>query len=286
MIVEYPLVLLCLLPLAAVAWAIRSDRVGLAATLPGKWQSVVAARLRPYIAARMAGETSRTRWFPLAALGVTILALSKPVIITETVNDPANLAGRAVIVDMGDATQLASQKSAVEALLTITDRFPAALIAVSEEAYTAVPLTTDRAHLQRYLTALTQDTMPALGRVLQSGWSEAERVLVHAGIAAGQIVLVAAGSPPSSLPAPFAGNAKLAIVPLGSAQGEWLRYADAYDATIVRRGHLDELDTDLTARANALARDSEAGNSIDLSPWLIAIAAGLALPLFRRRIGD
>ena len=71
-------------------------------------------------------------------------------------------------------------------LLDATPEIPTALVVASGDAFNVVPLTTDRAFLDRYLNVIAPDVMPLEGRALQVTVAQAEGILTLAGVLAGQ----------------------------------------------------------------------------------------------------
>ncbi len=75
---------------------------------------------------------------------------------------------------------------------------PTALIAATSESFEAVPMTTDRVHLERYLQVIKADVMPVSGRFLELATAHGEALLTRASIVAGQVVVITGDEPPES----------------------------------------------------------------------------------------
>lgn len=155
----------------------------------------------------------------------------------------------------------------------------------TSESFEAVPLTVDRAHLERYLQVIEADIMPAGGRALELAAAHGEGLLTRASIIAGQVVVISGGTPaPAQTVMPPRWPRALIITDGDPA--DWSVYADKTGARLSDIDDVEpvvqELDSDI---ARAL-RQSERPARHDLTPWLIAAVLLLWLTLFRRRSGE
>jgi len=228
------------------------------------------------------------RWLPLAAMALVVLAMARPLVHTGDLPEPAGLAGRVLVMDMGaEPASIPELRLAAMQLLNEAPAIATGLVAVAGEAYTVVPLTTDRNHLSRYLRVLSTEAMPLPGRAVHAGWAEAERLLARSGLVAAQIVLLSVNEPPAVAPAlPVSAHERVVLIADDSFSESWVDYAASYDAKASATGDADGLDDALLAAAAARARAEGLGGAIELAPWLIGGAMVCVLPLFRRRLGE
>ncbi|MEM7270503.1 MAG: VWA domain-containing protein [Pseudomonadota bacterium] len=277
MSVIFPIALVLLLPLAALAWAMtRSDVVG-AGRLPGAWERLISPPLRSYIADRAAIVKSAAPTLCLAIAALIAVALARPGLITETKPDYANIVGRVVVIDV--AAGLPPQTVYVNALLEASPHIPTALIASAGESYLIAPFTTDPKQITRYLNAIRPEMMPLAGRRPHLGLALAERTLDEAGLLVRQIIVTSAGDPPPIVGVAASDTLRHVV---GAGGAGWRDYADAYQADL---GDADPAPT-ITAieeAARAAVEASLPGARTELTPWLIGGTLLLLLPLFRRR---
>ena len=191
-----PLLLLLLLPLAAIFWLTRRRGGLLLSHLPGHWDRIVEPGLRAFLARRIPERSKGQLTLCLAISVLLVLALARPGIETEDSADYGNLSGRVIVLDLGAGIDVRDQRLFAQRLLEASPGVPAAVVAVSGDAFDIVPLTTDQAQVSRYLQVLHPSMMPAPGRALNLGAAHGEAVLERAGVVAGQVVLVTGGVPP------------------------------------------------------------------------------------------
>lgn len=291
--VTYPLALLLLLPALALALWPRAAGAALPAGLPGDWARVVEPALRA-IAAGGDQDTrpGRVGRLPLAIWCLLVVALAGPGIESGTRQAFGNLAGRVIVLDLGSSSDMAAQRVAAGRLLDRSPEVPTAVVAATSDAFDVMPLTRDRRQIERYLQVLDPGMMPVGGRALALAFGHAETILVRAGIVAGQVVLVTGGAPPASaapgVPARTASPWLRAVVVVGPgaqrSRAAWQAYAESEAARLSEGEQLSAVTDDLARAVAQASREAGDRARLDLTPWLIAVAAALWLGLFRRRV--
>ena len=284
----HPWALLLAVPiLAFLAWpkALRVPWPALApAGLPGDWRRVVEPPLR----AALRGpdlESDRRRGgilVPVLWL-LLVLALAGPGIETGERRDFANLAGRVIVLDLGGAADIADQRLVARRLLDRSPGVPTAIVAATGDAFDVIPLTTDRQAIERYLQVIDAGLMPVGGRALPLAFAHAEEVLTRASIIAGQVVLVTGGAAPAVQDRGTSAWSH-AIVIAGPGLESWRPFAESVDARLVDAEGLTAVETDLARDLARAAREAGERIRVDLSAWIMALAALLWLGLFRRRL--
>lgn len=276
-----PLALLLLIPaLGALAW-IKYGRGAALLGLPGDWHFAIDKTLRSFMAQRiLLGAASPIVW--LGAIWVlAVLALARP---TYEVDEPANysnLAGRVIALDLGAGADIHGQRLAVSKLLDQSPGVPTALVVATADAFDAVPLTTDRAYIERYLGVIKPDVMPVGGRSLYVAMAHSEGVLTRAGVVVGQVVLVS-GNLPAELQLESAGRWRRAIIVPAQAQSQWVELAESIEAELASNTEVDAV-VEQFARAMDEVERNDRKRHIDLRPWFVGTAAMAWLAFFRRR---
>ena len=270
------------LPLALLYISSRNTGMKIA-TLPGAWARAVDVELRPHLAAGLAGRSRGQIFLICAIAGVLTLALARPLLDRAAQDRLINLVGRVIVVDMANTAGASSRKVTVSQIVDSAKAMPTALVAVAADAYTVVPLTTDRRHLARYLQVLEPSVMPEGGRSLHLGLAHAESVLARAGILVGQIILVTSGKPPAGAVAIAPSATMRVLLPASGDPAAWESFADAFDAEIAGTEDIADLIARLVRAAADRRRTDAPEASLNLTPWLTALAMMLWLGLFRRR---
>lgn len=275
-----PLALLGLIPVVAVALLLWRRAPMLLSALPGGWARIIGPELTDYMARGLSRPGLGQAWLCIAAAGIVVLAIARPLVPLGGGIDYANLAGRVIVLDaISDGIE--DRRITVDRILELSPDVPTSLVALSSDAYTIVPFTTDRAQIDRYLRVLDADVIPDPGLSMHTGIAHAEKVLADAGVVAAQMVMIFGGdAPPRVLDIPETDTLRWFVVP--EASDRWERFANGYQAEITNGSTVEPLVDDMSLALEAL-RGSLPGAAADFSPWLYALAMVLWLGLFRRR---
>ena len=279
-----PWILLLLLPAyVALAWLKITWRSG-AARLPGDWRRVIEPVLQPFMARYAASDAPPRVGLALAIWTLLVLALAHPSFDTGKSTRYANLAGRVIALDLGAEADIRRQRLAAVRLIEAAPDVPTAIVAATSESFEAVPMTTDRAHLERYLQALDAEVMPVGGRFLELAAAHGEALLSRASMLAGQVVLISGGAPPAhGAVKPPQWPRALVIVGDGFHAPQWRAYARQTQAQLTDVDGLAPLSRDLQRDMQRAERQSDRAARWDLTPWLSGAALLLWLGFFRRR---
>ena len=162
--------LLMLIPLFILSWLFWSKKL-----FSRDWESVIDARLLPYL---LVGKTGRKTIWPLlfwSSIGVlVIIALSGPVWKKLPLPVFKQQSALVIILDLSASmnTQDIKPSRLARARLKLFDFLKqrqegqTALIAFAATAYTVSPLTDDTDTIQSLVSSLTTDIMPTQGRTL------------------------------------------------------------------------------------------------------------------------
>lgn len=277
-----PWALLLLLPaLGALIWLQLQSRVGLT-RLPGHWNRVIEPALQPFMARYAVAESQPPIGLMLAIWTLLVLALAQPSINTGEASDYANLAGRVIVLDLGAGADIHTQRLAVIRLIEDAPDVPTAIVTATSESFEAVPMTTDRVHLERYLQVIKADVMPVGGRFLGLATAHGEALLTRAEIVAGQVVIVTGGAPPGGETA-RPPQWPRALVIADQNLPAWRAYANQTQARLTDIDGLAPLSHDLNRDIARAQRQGDPATRRDLAPWLTGAAVVLWLGLFRRR---
>ncbi len=277
-----PYTLLLILPaLGALVWLKTRFRPG-AARLPGDWSRIVEPALQPFMARRAATGSRAPVVLMLFVWTLLVLALAQPSIDTGKTSDYANLAGRVIVLDLGSGADVHNQRLAVIRLIESAPKVPTAIVVATSESFEAVPMTTDRAHLERYLQVIDADVMPVAGRSLDLAAAHGEGLLARASIIAGQVVVISGGSAPRGTTA-MPPRWPRALVVASGKLSDWRAYGDRTRARLTDVDGLAPISNDLQRDIARASRQGDRQARRDLAPWLAGMALALWLALFRRR---
>jgi hypothetical protein len=279
-----PVFLWLLLPaLAVLIWRLSRYDTGSVA-LPGNWNRIIEPALQSFMS-RSAISDTRPRFALLLGMWtLLVLALAQPGIENAGTPDYANIAGRAIVLDLGAQASIHRQRLAVTRLLDAAPAVPTAIVMATSESFEAVPLTVDRAHLERYLQVIEPDIMPVAGRALELAAAHGEGLLDRASIIAGQVVVISGGPPPPAdtvMPPRW----PRALIITDGDPADWSTYADKTGARLRDIDEVGAIVQDLDRDIARALRQSEQPARHELTPWLIAAGLLLWLALFRRRSG-
>ena len=275
----HPLALLLLVPGALALWLWRTRRL---AGLPGDWAHVIDRPLQGYVAGRAVLRGGASLALPLAIWALLTFAATRPSIQIAAGPEFTNIAGRVIALDLGAGLDINHQRNAAARILDQSPGIPTALVAVTGDAFDAVPLTRDRAFAARYLNVITPDVMPVGGRSVAVALAHGEAILTRAGVVAGQMVLVTGGAVPDTSANAPARWSRAIVVPPGD-QDAWTGFADAAGARLVGTGDLADVGRDLDHAISRARRQVGSSGRFDLTPVLLGLALVLWLMLFRRR---
>ena len=280
--ISYPLVLLLLVPaIGAFAWLARRGDFYLG-RLPGDWDRLVRPALRAIVGREVIQGAAPQLFSFLVLWIVLVTAVSRPVWKLEDAPSLPNIAGRVIAMDLGGPADIHVQRLAVATLIDSAPAIPTALVVGSGDAFSVVPLTTDRDFTNRYLNVITPDVMPIEGRALPITVAHSEAILTRAGVIVGQVVLLTGGQPPA-LGDKYLRRWTRVVVTDPESRSEWVDYANHLDARLVS---YDDLTSPIDDLAREIKRAQHRGDNAavhDLTPYLLAVATLLWLSLFRRR---
>lgn len=279
---ERPLLLLATIPAFAWLAMIAGGRASALAILPGGWTQAVDPGLQALQAGRMPPSRRHTIRYALAASWVLIaVAMAGPVIERDAPEPAANLAGRAIVLDLGAGVDPGALHLAADALLAGPD-VPTAIIAATSDTYTAVPLTTDRRQIDRYLNVLTPAIMPTAGQSVATALAHADTMLDKAGVLVGQAVLITGGPAPTTQPDAEPPRHLRSMIAVGPGTGGWETIAEAVNATLHAPSGTGEVNTALQAALDEAMQNQHGPHRMDLAPVFMALAMLGWLTLFRR----
>lgn len=188
---------LSFLPLAVILWFLYQRKAGKSA-----WSNVIDANLLPLLLKGSESKTSRLGIILLAiAWFITVLALADPV--WEKIPRPVfqTNAARVIVLDLSRSmlipdlkpSRLARARFKVEDILSRNEEGQTGLVVFAGDGFTAAPLTRDTDTIRSLLQVLKPDIMPVQGSRADLGLLKAHELLKQAGIANGQVLLIADG---------------------------------------------------------------------------------------------
>jgi hypothetical protein len=278
----FPMALLLALPAAASGLWLMRRRAGGTGDLPGDWGQIVAPAMRPLMAGELIPGVRFGAVLLLAIWITVVLALARPGLDTDSRPAFSNFAGRVIALDLGAGADIHAQRLAVTRLVEASPQVPTALVVGTADAFDVVPLTTDKAFIDRYLNVIRPDVVPISGRSLRIAIAHGEAILSRAGIVVGQLVLMTGGSPPERQPEANARWSRAIMVDDGIRR-QWEAYADQSGARLISLAGLDVVVDDLDRAIEQTLRDSNRDGRVELAPYLVGAAMLLWLGLFRRR---
>ena len=237
--------------------------------------------MQSFMARQVVSQNRLPLLFWLTIWTLLVLGLARPTLDSGEPTAYANLAGRVIAFDLGAGMDVDRQRSIAYRILDAAPTVPTALVLATAEAFDVVPLTTDRAHLDRYLRVIKPDVMPVSGRAPGIAIVHAESVLARADIVVGQLVLLTGGRVPAA-EATTPGDWLRALVVGGDRVSDWEGYADRIGARLTDETSIQAVIDDLDDQVADAIRDSDGAADFALGPWLIAVAAFLWLFFFRR----
>lgn len=280
---EAPYWLLLLIPIAVVGALVWRGTVAPSRGVPGAWQAVIAPELLPALARRSVGTGKNAVLWYFVILCLITLALARPVIGKPDLQDYGNVMGRILVLDMSGAADVTELRFLAERLLTLSPDIRTGIVAVADDAYSVVPLTTDRAYALRYLGVLSADMMPEQGRALHLGVARAEQTLRDAGALAQQVVVITGGEAAGAGPSLKGSDAARHVVLTGQSAEGWSNVAAALGANIVPDTDFEAMSEALRNDARRLVSDLPQARAFGLFQGFTLLACALWLLLFRRQ---
>ncbi len=192
-----PLWLLALIPLALLVWRLR-----LATTGDNPWARIIDTRLQALL---LTGQTHRVSYFLLALLGLgwllTVLALANPAWEKQPRPLFQTSSAQVIVLDLSRSmlnrdlkpSRLARARFKIEDILARDEEGQTGLVVFAGDAFTVTPLTRDVDTIRTLLKSLDPGLMPVQGSRVDLGLQKAGELLQQAGLANGQILLLADG---------------------------------------------------------------------------------------------
>ncbi len=222
-----PAWLLALLPLALLLWLAARRQAGDTA-----WRRIIDARLQPLL--MDGGKSARSR-LPFWLLGIgwliAVLALANPVWERQPQPLMQTNAARIIVLDLSRSmlaqdlkpTRIERARFKVEDILAKDEEGLTGLVVFAGDAFTVTPLTRDTETIKAQLRVLEPAIMPSQGSRADLGLLQALDLLQQAGVAQGQIILIADGVE-GDLATEAAGQIALAghtvsVLGVGTAEG-------------------------------------------------------------------
>lgn len=177
----------------------------------GQWQQVCDANLLPYLIHNaqnkdQAQSITWLRWLGPVLWTVMVLAIAGPSWSYQETPVFQRKDALIIVLDLS-ASMMASDikpdrlnqaRFKLRDLLESRKEGQTALVVFAAEAFTVSPLTDDHQTIEALLPALSPDIMPAQGGRMDKGLKKAQELIVQAGVAQGQIVLITDSKPNSA----------------------------------------------------------------------------------------
>lgn len=304
-----------------LAWAFVRRARGQA----GAWRRVVDAHLLPYLLETAPVQVRSTApWLAAVVWTLACIALAGPAWERENLPLYRNDAARVIALELAPTmlaadlkpTRLARARHKINDILDASRDLQTALIGYAGDAFVAAPLTDDVETVRNLVGALDPGIMPVTGNATGRAIAQAQRLVEQAGLAQGEIILIADAAGRGGIEAARAAHARgftVSVLGVGSGagapvplpQGGFLQdsagnivlpkldeaglhaLADAgggrYATLAADRGDLAILLGDLRGSAS-LGSGNEAASARfrDRGPWFALALLPLALLAFRR----
>jgi Ca-activated chloride channel family protein len=283
-----PLLLLGLLPLAALWLLLRRRDAADAPQAPG---------IAPHLLAALTVGRSATRRLraPDLLIGAAMLmcaAAAGPAWRPAPSPFVSEMAPLVIALDLSPSmtgtdvapSRLERAKQKIRDLVALRAGGRTALVAYAGTAHLVMPLTDDPTVLLPFLEALDPGIMPEAGRAASAALALAESLLGQEDTP-GSVLFVTDGVDPGDIAAFPAGGSSRAALIVASSPGaevaEWSRRADVATVPV----SIDDGDVRAVERAlaSSLARAAAAEGRLQDDGWLLAIPAGLLALLWFRR---
>lgn len=218
------LLALVMLPMAWFAWRhVRSEA--------GNWQKVVDAHLLRHLV-ETTFERSRHvgAWLAATIWILACVTLAGPAWERESMPLYRNEAARVLAIELAPTmlaadlkpTRLERARYKLNDILKLSRDQQTALIGYSGDAFIAAPLTDDVNTVRNLVDALDPGVMPVVGNATERAIEEAQRLVEQAGLAQGELILLADSSSERALAAARAAHARgltISVLGIGSSAG-------------------------------------------------------------------
>ncbi len=314
------LLALAVVPLAWFVWRhARSEA--------GAWRAVIDAHLLPFLIDATPDRARPTAaWLGAIAWTLACIALAGPAWERESLPLYRNDAARVLALELAPTmlaadlkpTRLERARYKINDILVASRDMQTALIGYAGDAFVAAPLTDDINTVRNLVDSLDPGVMPVVGNATERAIEEAARLIAQAGLARGELVLIADSASAAALAAAREAQAKgltVSVLGIGTPagapvplpQGGFLQDANGnivlpkLDESSLRalaaagggryarlssdRSDLDALFGDTQARGEARGVDGGQGLSErfrDRGPWVVLALLPFALLAFRR----
>src|SRR5690606_838371 len=188
------LLLLGVLPLLWWSWRRSRDDAG-------AWRAAVDAHLLPHLLAQGETRDGAGPWLAAALWALLVAALAGPAWDREPVPLYRNEAARVLALELAPSmlaqdvrpSRLERARYKLNDILTRSADMQTALIAYAGDAFVAAPLTDDVNTVRNLIDSLGPDTMPVAGNATGRAIERAVDLIHQAGLAQGELVLLADG---------------------------------------------------------------------------------------------
>ena len=161
------------------------------------WANICDAHLLPFLTIQT--ETKENTFYKRLLILTWCLAcicLSGPAVLKKDIPTAFVGNGIAVVVDMSPAMDKAAAEQMTRKLYDLLSKendFSFGLVLADSKAYTALPMTQDKAIFKNIVPTLKEQIMPTIGQNIPAGIKKAEDLLNQSGFKNGQILLITAG---------------------------------------------------------------------------------------------
>lgn len=221
-----PAWLLALLLLPLVGWAWRHVR-----SEGGNWRAAVDAHLLPHLIESMI-ERARSGgpWLAAVAWVLATIALAGPAWEREAMPLYRNDAARVLAIELAPTmlaadvkpTRLERARYKLNDILKDSRDMQTALIGYSGDAFVAAPLTDDVNTVRNLIDALDPGVMPVVGNATEKAIEQAQHLIEQAGLAKGELLLLADSTSARALAAARSAHAKgltVSVLGVGTDKG-------------------------------------------------------------------
>ena len=161
------------------------------------WANVCDAHLLPFLIIQT--ENKKNIFYKhllIATWCLACICMAGPAVLKKDLSTAFVGNGIAVVIDMSPAMNKEASEQMTRKLYDLTTKkndFSFGLILTDKLAYTALPMTQDKAIFQNIIPTLKEPIMPTVGQNIKAGIKKAEDLLNQSGFKNGQILLITAG---------------------------------------------------------------------------------------------